>query len=196
MRNKIEDLFLQNITAIKAAKKLRINKKTILRYYTLIRESIANIREEELRKRWGDFSLDESDFFKKAPSNRNKKKVPALGLINEDGEVVVFFSKNIDSKISKATSGGKITPHSWVYADDITIVRQFNIRNFRYIKTTPQYTSMDKFSQYNILEGFWEYAVRCLNRYHGGFKNNFSLFMREVEFRFNHRDDTDAFSLL
>ena len=32
--------------------------------------------------------------------------------------------------------------------------------------------------------------------YHGGFKRNFPLFMREMEFRFNHRNDPEVVEYL
>jgi transposase-like protein len=40
------------------------------------------------------------------------------------------------------------------------------------------------------------YAKRRLKAYHGGFKRNFRLFIREREFRFNHRDDENALNYL
>lgn len=33
---------------------------------------------------------------------------------------------------------------------------------------------------------------RCRKLHHGGFKKNFKLFIREMEFRLNHRKDEDA----
>jgi transposase-like protein len=41
----------------------------------------------------------------------------------------------------------------------------------------------------NGLESYCEYAKRRLKSDHGGFKRNFRLFIREMEFRFNQRND-------
>jgi len=41
----------------------------------------------------------------------------------------------------------------------------------------------------NGLENFRGYAKRRLKAHHGGFKRNFSLFIREMEFSFNHRNE-------
>jgi len=39
------------------------------------------------------------------------------------------------------------------------------------------------------LENFRGYAERRLKADHGGFKRNFRLFIREMEFSFNHRNE-------
>ena len=50
-------------------------------------------------------------------------------------------------------------------------------------------TFVDKKVHINGIENFWGFAKRRLKMYHGGFKKNFPFFIREMEFRFNHRDD-------
>ena len=40
----------------------------------------------------------------------------------------------------------------------------------------------------NGIESYWGFAKRRLQMYHGDFKRNFPLFMREMEFRFNQRN--------
>ncbi|HUT98430.1 MAG TPA: transposase, partial [bacterium] len=51
-------------------------------------------------------------------------------------------------------------------------------------------------SHINGIENFWGYAKRRLKVYHGGFKRNFDLFIREMEFRFNHRGDQNVLKYL
>ena len=48
----------------------------------------------------------------------------------------------------------------------------------------------------NGIENFWVFAKRRLKMYQCGFKRNFLMFMREMEFRFNHRDDPDIVAYL
>lgn len=38
------------------------------------------------------------------------------------------------------------------------------------------------------LENFWGFSKPRLKAYHGGWKSNLRLFIREMEFRFNHQD--------
>lgn len=47
----------------------------------------------------------------------------------------------------------------------------------------------------NGIEGFWSYAKTWLYHYRGVPKRYFHLYLKEIEFRFNHRDD-ELFPLL
>ena len=41
----------------------------------------------------------------------------------------------------------------------------------------------------NGIEGFWSYAKHWLYQYRGVPKQNFHLFLKEIEWRFNHREE-------
>ncbi|HLL91032.1 MAG TPA: transposase, partial [Tepidisphaeraceae bacterium] len=45
-------------------------------------------------------------------------------------------------------------------------------------------------------ENFWGFAKRRLKMYHGGWKRNFRLSVREMEFRFDHRRTRDPVDVL
>jgi len=47
----------------------------------------------------------------------------------------------------------------------------------------------------NGLEGFWSYAKQRLAKFHGVSKEKFPLYLKEMEFRYNHRNE-DLFELL
>ena len=40
----------------------------------------------------------------------------------------------------------------------------------------------------NGIEGFWSFAKERLLKYHGGDAEKFPLYLKELEFRYNHRD--------
>ena len=50
-------------------------------------------------------------------------------------------------------------------------------------------------SHINGIEGFWSYANTWLYHYRGVPKQYFHLYLKEIEFRFNHRNE-DIFRLL
>ncbi|MGA9840752.1 MAG: transposase, partial [Nitrososphaeraceae archaeon] len=50
-------------------------------------------------------------------------------------------------------------------------------------------------SHINGIEGFWSYAKTWLYHYRGVPKQYFYLYLKEIEFRFNHRNE-DIFRLL
>lgn len=43
----------------------------------------------------------------------------------------------------------------------------------------------------NGIEGFWSYAKERLMKYHGVGVRNFVLYIKELEFRYNHREGLD-----
>ena len=47
----------------------------------------------------------------------------------------------------------------------------------------------------NGIEGFWSYAKERFHKYHGIRKNNYPFYLKEMEFRYNHRN-TNVFNLL
>lgn len=48
----------------------------------------------------------------------------------------------------------------------------------------------------NGIENFWIFAKQRLNIYHDGYKNNFYLFLKEMEFRFNNRNNKTVLNYL
>jgi len=46
----------------------------------------------------------------------------------------------------------------------------------------------------NGIEGFWSFAKERLMKFHGISPQTFPLYIKEMEFRYNHRDD-DTFEL-
>ncbi|HDZ62861.1 MAG TPA: DDE transposase, partial [Nitrospirae bacterium] len=47
----------------------------------------------------------------------------------------------------------------------------------------------------NGLEGFWSYAKERIMKFHGVSKEKFPLYLKEMEFRYNNRNN-DIFTLL
>jgi transposase len=43
----------------------------------------------------------------------------------------------------------------------------------------------------NGIEGFWSYAKERLLKFHGVSKDNFIYYLKELEFRYNFRDNID-----
>jgi transposase len=48
----------------------------------------------------------------------------------------------------------------------------------------------------NGIEGFWSFAKERLMKYHGVNPMKFPLYLKELEFRYNHRDSDLFFDLL
>lgn len=59
---KIIECFSEDITATSASKILKLNRKTVNRYYNEFRQKILQKSLEEHRQEFGEFELDESYF--------------------------------------------------------------------------------------------------------------------------------------
>jgi len=70
------------------------------------------------------------------------------------------------------------------------------LNGFHHRRINHDKTLVDAKIHINGFENFRGYAKRRLKADHGGFKHNFRLFIREMEFRFNHRDDENALNYL
>ena len=52
-----------------------------------------------------------------------------------------------------------------------------------------------KHNHINGIEGFWSFAKERFHKYHGISKTNYPLYIKEMEFRFNHRNE-NVYNLL
>ena len=123
-------------------------------------------------------------------------KIPVFGLLKRDGAVRVVFPKRVDKASLQGAIKAHVRPHSWVYSDSYRAYDQLDLEGFRHVRICHRDSFGSGRAHINGIENFWGFAKRRLKMYHGGFKRNFPLFMREMEFRFNHRDDPEVVEYL
>ncbi len=185
----IARLFWLMVPAARVARDLGLNRKTVLRYYTLIREGIARDRERELGKLAGEIEVDEAYFggVRKGERGRGASgKIPVFGLLKRQGEVRVVFPRRLDKVTLYGAIKAHVRPQSWVYSDSYKVYDRLALEGFKHARINHQKSFAHKKVHINGIENFWGFAKRRLKLYHGGFKKNFPLFIREMEFRFNH----------
>jgi len=195
----IARLFWLNVPAARVAKDLGINRNTVLSYYRRIREKLADNRDHELEQLAGEVEVDESYFGGKRKGKRGRGaggKVPVFGLLKRNGEVRVVFPKRVDQKTLQGAIKVHVKPQSWVYSDGLNVYDRLSIHGFHHVRINHNEFFGEGKAHINGIENFWGFAKRRLKMYHGGYKKNIRLFIREMEFRFNHRDDENAVALL
>jgi transposase len=171
----------------------------VLRYYTLVRLAIVREAERELGQLSGHVEVDESYFggYRKGKRGRGAGgKVPVFGLLKRGGQVRVVFPEKLDRRTLQGAIKTHVKPQSWVYSDKWHAYRGLHLEGFRHQRIDHHGRFADGKSHINGIENFWGFAKRRLKLYHGGFKKNFRLFLREMEFRFNHRKDPKAIEML
>ena len=85
---------------------------------------------------------------------------------------------------------GKVLESSTIYSDAWKAYDGLVLNGYEHYRI---YHSHDEFARgknhVNGIESFWSFTKRRLNKFNGFTKSNFSIFLKESEFRFNHRHD-------
>jgi transposase len=192
-------LFWLMVPAERAARDLGINRKTALRHYTRLRALLLAECQAETEPMQGEVEVDESYFggYRKGIRGRGAAgKIPVFGLLKRKGAVHVVFPARLDQDTLHREIQDHVVPQSWVYSDGYKAYDKLDLKGFRHVRIDHSKTLGRARNHINGIENFWGFAKRRLKMYHGGWKRNFRLFLKELEFRFNHRDDPDVLDLL
>jgi len=188
--NKLIDFFVLEVTANKAAGVLEINRHSAERIYTLIRIRLA-IECERHSPFGGEVEIDESYFggWRKGMRGRGAAgKVPVFGLLKRKGRVYTKIVDDVSRNTLRKIIRTKVIPRSVVYSDGFRSYDGLVLDGFKHYRVKHGKTFVEgKFNHINGIENFWGYAKTKLKRYSGINRNRFYLYLKEMEFRFNHR---------
>jgi transposase len=191
-------LFWLLVPAAAAARDLGLDRKTTTRLYDRLRRAIAARADREAArgraKIHGSVEVDESYFGGHRKGKRGRGaagKVAVFGLLKRrGGQVRVVFPDRLDRATLQGAIVANVRPASWVYSDGLHAYDKLHLAGFRHKRVDHGATMGSGRTHINGIENFWGFAKRRLKMYHGGWKRNFRLFIREMEFRFNHRRDS------
>lgn len=190
--SKFIDFFAMEVPASMAAKGLHLNRHSAERIYHLIRVSLA--RECE---RWspfeGEVEVDESYFGGKRKGHRGRGaagKVPVFGLLKRNGKVYTSIVKDVSRDTLRHIIRTNIVPDSTIYSDSFRSYDGLILDGYRHYRINhDQAFANGKRHHINGIENFWGYAKTKLKRYYGINRNYYYLYLKEMEFRFNHRKE-------
>ena len=184
--------FYQLQPAYRLATDLGLDYQTITRVYQRMREALYHVAELEGGKLKGEIELDESYFGGRRKGKRGRGaagKSIVFGLLERDGRVY--------TKVVEQVTAGELMTH---------IQRRTRKGSVYYTDTFRSYNSLKRLGKHhrlnhskalaykngnhiNGIEGFWSYAKHILYNYRGVSKYHFPMYLKEVEYRFNHRRD-------
>jgi len=183
--------FYLEISARRAAKELKLNYKTVQSNFMKFRKLISKYCNDESKKLNGELELDESYFGGKRKGNRGRgafNKAIVFGILERKGQVRTVIVENVSAKtlmesIKKKTKKGSVffTDGFKSYAS----LHQFGKHNI--IRHDKDEFAI-KHNHINGIEGFWSYAKERFHKYHGINKKNYPYYLKEMEFRYNHRN--------
>jgi len=192
----IFDCFVTDIPATKTAQIAHVNRNTSNRYFNLFREIIyiSAINEREDVNLSNGIEADESYFGpKRVRGKRGRgagRKVVVLGLLKREGNVYTQIVSRAAKKelmpiIRKVVkSGSDIYTDGWRSYSALAVYGY----NHKKVKHSEDEFAKEDGTHINGVESFWSWTKRRLAKYNGLTKEQFSRYLIESEWRFNHRE--------
>ena len=190
--------FYLELSARKTAKELNINYRLIHRKFMQFRKLIAEYCNNQAEKLNGKLELDESYFGGKRKGDRGRganNKAIVFGILERNGEIYTKIVENVSKETLMKEIENKTQKGSVFYTDgwkSYTSLEQYGKHNI--IRHDKDEFVKEK-NHINGIEGFWSFAKERFHKYHGIRKNNYPFYLKEMEFRFNHRNES-VFNLL
>ena len=193
LRKNLEVLyyFYLEVSARKTAKEMQLDYSVVHRKFMDFRKCIANYCVREARLLNGELELDETYFGGKRKGKRGRgahNKAIAFGILERKGKVYTVIVENVEAETLMRQIKQKTKKGSVFYTDG-----------------WKSYASLHQYGKHNIIdhdkelaqghnhingiEGFWSFAKERFHKYHGIDKHNYPLYVKEMEFRFNHRNE-------
>lgn len=147
----------------------------------------------------GEVEVDESYFGGKRKGKRGRGaagKVPVFGLLKRGGKVYTQVIDNARAETLMPIICRRVKPDSIVYSDTWKSYNALDVNGFKHFRINHSKLFADKENHINGIENFWNQAKRHLRKYNGIPKQNFHLFLKECEWRFNYGNPKQLMLLL
>jgi len=188
-QEKLIEYFVAGTTGRCAAELVGVNFKTACYFYQRLRELIAAQTEREANEVFaGEIEVDESYFGGHRKGNRGRGaagKVPVFGLLKRGGKVYTKIIRDASGDTLIPIIEKKVIPDSIVYSDCWKGYNVLDVSDFKHYRINHSKLFADKKNHINGIENFWNQAKRHLRKFNGVPKDNFGLFLKECEWRFN-----------
>ena len=174
------------ISARKVSQQLGISYPTVLKAFHLLREAIiAHASDGDLLLN-GEVEVNQT-YFERRHGNPPQNKVSVFGILERKGQVKVETLKHMTPEAMLNLTVKTVRRGSIVYTDKFNGYDALMFCGYKHIRTDHGKRFSRKDVYINGLEGFWSYAKERMNRFHGVSKEKFPLYLKEMEFRYNHR---------
>lgn len=185
--------FYQQQPAYRLANDLGVGYQVVTRVYQKLRTILYHVAELEGTKLSGEIEMDESYFGGRRKGKRGRGaqgKSIVFGLLERDGRVYTRVVEGVSAHDLMAIIKKKTRKGSVYYSDTF---RSYNsLKRLGKHHTVNHSKSMvDKRTKNHIngIEGFWSFAKHILYNYRGVSKFHFPMYLKEIEYRYNHRNE-------
>ena len=189
-QDKLLEHFVSGSTARVAACLVDVNKNTASYYFHRLRELIFAYTEKMAGEYFkGEIEVDESYLggVRKGKRGRGAAgKIPVFGLLKRGGKVFTKVISNSKSETLLPIIREKVVPDSIVYTDRFRSYNVLDVSEFRHYRINHSKLFANQKNHINGIENFWNQAKRHMRKFNGIDKNNFYLFLKECEWKFNN----------
>lgn len=190
-RNKQLELmkyFVAGATARTAADLANIHRNSAVRFFHKLRCAIATKQLERAAQFAGEVELDESYFGGHRKGKRGRGaggKTAVFGILKRGGQVYTQIIADAKTDTLMPIIRQKIKPDSVVYTDYWRGYNALDVSEFKHFRINHSALFANEKNHINGIENFWNQAKRHMRKFNGVPKENFNLFLKECEWRFN-----------
>lgn len=191
-------LFELELSVRRIAREASLSYDTAYKAVTTVRAAILAHAVDAEQLLAGEIELDESYFGGRRKGTRGRGaagKVPVFGILERGGIVSVQAVPDVKAKTLLGLTVMKVRRGSIVYTDRFGSYDALMFCGYRHLKVDHGTHFAQGRVYINGLEGFWSWAKERLIKHHGISPQRFPLYLKELEFRYNHRHQ-DLFEIL
>ena len=175
---KLLECFCIDIDATKTALLLKLNRKTVNRYFSAFRRLI---HAHQVSKKKQIEIVEAGESFRGPTKVQGAHKNPVFGIYERDGSVYTEFVTEPSAKTLRAVIKGKVSAESIVQSEQWRGYDGLvDVGYDKYIRIS----KTEKSVQIDDIEAFWSFTKRRLAKFNGT-KQNFDLHLKECEWRYN-----------
>jgi transposase len=197
-QERLIEYLVSGATARTAAALVGVHRNTAALYFHRLRQLICQA-VDDASPFSGEIEVDESYFGGTRKGKRGRGaagKVPVFGILKRGGRVYTKIIPDVRSATLMRILEEKIVPDSIVYTDSLGSYNILDVSGFHHVRISHSEQFVEGRNHINGIENFWNQAKRHLRRFNGIPKENFNLFLKECEWRFNNPDPKLQVSLL
>lgn len=187
----LKGFYLQQ-PAYRLAHDLDVGYQSITRTYQKLREIIYHVAELEGGKLSGEIEMDESYFGGRRKGKRGrgaKGKSVVFGLLERNGRVYTRVVEHVSAEELLEVIRKKTRKGSVYYTDTFKSYNSLKRLGKHHTINHGKAFAFRGKNHINGIEGFWSFAKHILYNYRGVSKYHFPMYLKEVEYRYNHRKE-------
>jgi len=186
-------LFELEISARKVSQQLGISYPTVHKAFHLIRQSITAHSGNGDALMDGKIEEKETYFESRLEGRRigsSKTKFPVFGILERKGLVKVEPLQDVSAEAVLNLKVKTVRRGSIVYTDRWGSYDALVFCGYRHFTVDYERRFSRSDVHINGADGFWSYAKERMSKFHGVSKEKFPLYLKEMEFRYNHRHES------